>query len=151
MKRKQIGVVTVEFSISIFFILILFMFYLEVNRYIYTLGFVEHAVSETSRYVKEYPAVYYDDDYDQVIKEILDNDIAPWNLAINGENIDLSYLSFNNLSDFPDNMTSECDRCKYAYYTISYQYESVFLPNTIKSELSRSVIVNQEHEGWRYE
>ncbi|MBN8105314.1 TadE/TadG family type IV pilus assembly protein [Vibrio vulnificus] len=158
-KKKNQGVVSVEFAIGFIFFWFMCAFWVEVSLMSYISSLGDLAISETVRQSK---TLKNTNEFSNTFKNLLNNDRSLWNPFIKRENLAISVQYIKSIDDLANQDSSNvcvvpqgqqeriCGTAgdsPIAVYRFSYQYKPIFnyfMDN--KTLFTREMIAVQEYQ-----
>lgn len=150
---KVRGTTTIEFAMGAMVLIISTLAIFEICYNIYVVNVTEYALRETIRSTKTYQGESIHRRYQQRFETVLKQDGMLWHFLITDDQFDLSAKYFKNYRDFVDNIGVNDDTNLSGYalaeVTLSYRYTPMLaLFSRAQQDISRTMVLNLEHEGW---
>ncbi|CAH0529501.1 TadE/TadG family type IV pilus assembly protein [Vibrio hippocampi] len=152
---KQRGITTIELAVGAIALIITTLMLFEAGHKIYVSNLVEFALRETIRDTQIHQGSGVHQSYQDKLDGVLQHEGRLWSYLVDEHNFELTGEYFNSYADFVANNGSSIDGEMFfngyplAEFTLSYQYQPIFnLFGDDGGMISRSTVINLEHEGW---
>ncbi|KLV04171.1 hypothetical protein ABT56_16320 [Photobacterium aquae] len=150
---RQKGAATIEFALGGILLMLVSFAVIEVCFRIYVVNVTEYALRETIRETKTYQGKSNYDRYQMQFNRFLSQEGTLWHFLVAKDQFTLSAKYYKSYRDLVDNRAASASDVSPEYVladiTLSYYYQPPLLALADKKvTISRSMLLNLEHEGW---
>lgn len=151
--RRQRGATSIEFALGGIVLMLSTFAIFEVCYNIYVVNVTEAALRETIRGTKIHEGRHSHAQYQAKFDALLRNEDALWHFLIQEDQFELTSTYFKTYRDLVNNTGQGSETVSPDYVlaevTLTYHYSPMMtLFSMGKSDISRTMILNLEHEGW---
>ncbi|MGF1686542.1 pilus assembly protein [Photobacterium japonica] len=152
-RRQQRGTTSIEFALGGIVLMLATFAIFEVCYHLYVVNVTESALRETIRGTKIYQGQHSHANYQAKFDAVLRNDDALWHFLVREDQFELSSTYFRTYRDLVNNTGLSSDEVPANYVlaevTLTYHYTPMMDLFTLgKRDVSRTMLLNLEHEGW---
>ena len=151
---KQKGVTTVEFALGAIVLIFATFAIFESSYQIYVVNMTEYSLRETIRNTKIYEGKGINQQYEAKFKTLIEDDKNLWHFLIDSSRFSIDGKYIKTYDDFIANRGHSSQGLNFNYdlaeITVTYHYSPMLkLWGTSDSTISRTMVLNLEHEGWK--
>jgi tight adherence protein E len=153
---KQKGTTTVEFALGALVMMIATFAIFESCYQIYVVNMTEYALRETIRNTKIYEGHSDHEQYEAKFKTLVEDQENLWHFLIDSDKFSIEGMYYPNYNDFVAGYGHASEGLGFDYdlaeLTVTYRYTPILnLWGASESLITRTMVLNLEHEGWEDE
>ncbi|EDP59389.1 TadE family protein [Vibrio sp. AND4] len=151
---KHKGVTSIEFVMGAIVLFFVTFAIFESCYKIYVVNMTEYALRETIRNTKIYQGNSVHERYKETFRSLIEQENNLWHFLVDPSRFNITGRYFLSYNDFivGNGVTEEDLGSSYdlAEITVTYSYSPMFrLSGAGDSDISRTMVLNLEHEGWQ--
>ncbi|MDP5253169.1 MULTISPECIES: TadE/TadG family type IV pilus assembly protein [unclassified Vibrio] len=157
-KFRQLGVTAVEFALGGMSLIFITLAVFEASYYIYVIDMVEYSLRETVRETKvslsESEEIEdINQDYQNTFQSLIEDDSNLWGFLIDSDKFSFSGKYYQTYDNFINDIGSDYLKLNYTYdlaqMTVTYDYSPMVAAFGWQDRtISRTMVLNLEHQGW---